>query len=62
MAEVWASGWSSDLTPSLGISICHGYGPKKTKKEREKGSKSLHPGVTFSLNKSDVKKKAVGDT
>ena len=26
----WAGGYSSDLTPSLGTSICHGCGPKKT--------------------------------
>ena len=36
VAVVWAGGYSSNLTPSLGNSICHGYGPKKTKKERER--------------------------
>ena len=30
MAVVYARGCSSDLTQSLGTSICHGYGPKKT--------------------------------
>ena len=29
---VWAGGYSSDSTPSLGTSIYHGCGPKKTKK------------------------------
>ena len=28
-----ASSYSSDLTPSLGTSICRGCGPKKTKKK-----------------------------
>ena len=32
VALAWASGYSSDLTPSLGTSICRGCGPKKTKK------------------------------
>ena len=31
VAMAWASSCSSDLTPSLGISICRGWGPKKTK-------------------------------
>ena len=35
VAVVKASGYSSDLTPSLGTSIYHGYGPKKTKKEKK---------------------------
>jgi len=29
-----ASSYSSDSTPSLGTSICSGYGPKKTNKKR----------------------------
>ena len=29
VAVAWASSCSSDSTPSLGISICHGCGPKK---------------------------------
>ena len=33
------SGYSSDLTPSLGTSICHGCGPKKKKKKKEKKKK-----------------------
>ena len=30
---------SSDWTPSLGTSICQGYGPKKKKEERKQESK-----------------------
>ena len=34
-ALVWASSCSSDLTPTLGISICYGCSPKnEDKKER----------------------------
>ena len=33
---VYAGGYGSDLTPGLGISICHVCGPKETKKERKK--------------------------
>ena len=32
MAQVLAGNYSSDSTPSLGTSICHGCGPKETKK------------------------------
>ena len=32
VAVVSASSYSSISTPSLGTSICHGYGPKKKKK------------------------------
>ena len=35
VAVVWASGYSSDSTPSL-ETICHGYGPKKTKDQKKK--------------------------
>ena len=31
-----SSGYSCDSTPSLGTSICRGYGPKKTKKKKKK--------------------------
>ena len=31
VAVVWAGSYSSDLTPSLGTSICHRCSPKKTK-------------------------------
>ena len=41
---------SSDLTPSLGTSICRGCGPKRTKdkkkKEKEK-EKEIVSGVSF---------------
>jgi len=33
MAVVKASGYSSDWTPSLETSICHGCSPKKKKKK-----------------------------
>ena len=33
MAVAQASGYSSDLTPSLGTSICQGCGPKKKEKK-----------------------------
>ena len=36
VAVAVASIYSSDLTPSLGTSICHEYGPKKTKKKKKK--------------------------
>ena len=36
MAEVYAGGYSSDWTSSLGISICHWCSPKKDKKTRKK--------------------------
>ena len=35
-AEVQAGSCSSDLTPSLGTSICHGCCPKKKKKKKKK--------------------------
>ena len=35
VAVVEAGSYTSDLTPSLGTSICHGC-PKKTKRERKK--------------------------
>ena len=31
VAVACAGGYSSDSTPSLGTSICHGYSPKKQK-------------------------------
>ena len=39
MAVAWAMGCSSDLTPSLGTSICLGFGPKKQKKKKKKKKK-----------------------
>ena len=35
MAVVQAGSYSSNSTPSLGTSMCHGYSPKKTKKKKE---------------------------
>ena len=35
VAVMKASSYSSDLTPGLGTSICHGSSPKKTKKEKK---------------------------
>ena len=32
----WAGGYSSDSIPNLGTSMCHGCGPKKTKKKKKK--------------------------
>ena len=34
IAVAVAGSYSSNLTPSLGISICHGCGPKKTKDKK----------------------------
>ena len=34
VAVAWGSSCSSDLTPSLGTSICHRYGPKKEKHKK----------------------------
>ena len=36
-----AGSYSSDLTPRLGTFICHGCGPKKTKKKKKKERKYL---------------------
>ena len=36
VAVAYASNYSSDSTPGLGTSICHGRGPKKQKKKKEK--------------------------
>ena len=35
VAVVQAGGYSSDLTPSLGTSICLGFGPREDKKKGE---------------------------
>ena len=35
-AVVYAGSCSSDLTLNLGTCICHGCGPKKTKKKKKK--------------------------
>ena len=36
VALVQAGGYSSDLTPRLGSSICRGYGPKEQKQKQKK--------------------------
>ena len=36
VAVAKAGGYSSDWTPSLGTSICHGSGPRKGKKTKKK--------------------------
>ena len=36
VAVALASGHSSDMTPSLGTSICHRCGPKKDKKRKKR--------------------------
>jgi len=40
VALVWAGGYSSNLTPSLGTSICRGSGPKNGKKQKERKRKN----------------------
>ena len=40
VAVAEAGSGNSDLTPSLGTSICHGYDPKK---QKEKGKKNRWP-------------------
>ena len=44
LAVASAGGYSSNSAPSLGTSICHGCGPKKThtKKDKEKRHHHLH--------------------
>ena len=49
VAVVWAGSYSSDLTPSLGTSICRECGPKKTKKKKKKG----HISLTLNQARSD---------
>ena len=39
VAVAYASGYSSDSTPSLGTSICHGCSPKKFKRQKKKERK-----------------------
>ena len=36
VAVVWVSSYCSNLTPSLGTSICHSFSPKKIKKKKKK--------------------------
>ena len=47
VAVVWAGSCRSDLTPSLGTSICYTYGPKQTnKKEFKKFQKVV---ITYAI-------------
>ena len=50
-----ASGYSSDLTPSLGTSICQGCGPKKQKKKKKKRIKE---GTSNQTDQADVGRKS----
>ena len=43
VAAAWAGGYSSDSTPSLGTSMCHRCGPKKTKRQKKKKKKIKTP-------------------
>ena len=38
-AVAQAGSYGSDSIPSLGISICHGCSPKKTKQKKKKGKR-----------------------
>ena len=49
MAVVQASSCSSHSTPSLGTSICYGYGPKK--KEQERKMKRKKKSMVFGLGR-----------
>ena len=40
VAVAEASSYNSNLTPSLGTSICHGSSPRKGKKDKKKKKKS----------------------
>ena len=42
VAVVEASSYSSGWTPSLGASIGHGCGPKKTKDKKKKKRERIH--------------------
>ena len=44
VAVVWARGYSSTSTPSLGTSMCHGCSLKKTKKKKKKKKKKKEEG------------------
>ena len=54
MAVAQASGYGSNLTPSLGTSIYHGCSPKKTKKKRER-KKKCDPLALKSLTDKQLK-------
>ena len=50
VAVVQAGSCNSDLTPSLGTSICSECGPKKTKNKTKQLSQMPHNGVSHSLH------------
>ena len=50
MALSWAGGCGSDWTPSLGISMCRGSGPRKSKKTGEKKKALSVPNTWQVLN------------
>ena len=52
---VQAGGYSSNSTPSLGISKCHGSGPKKTKTKKQKTKTNKQTKKTQNLLKQDTK-------
>ena len=56
MAVAQASGYGSNLTPSLETSIYHGCSPKKTKKKRERKKKKCDPLALKSLIDKQLKR------
>ena len=56
VAVVQAGNYSSDLTPSLGTSICLGCSPKKTKKKKKIACQSKKELIhVYFINKSIIK-------
>ena len=53
-------GYSSDWTPSLGTSICHGCSPKKTKNKQTK-HQMLESHIAETLNKGLSAKSLIKD-
>ena len=47
VAVAQAGSYTSSSTPSLGTSICHGYGPRKTKRKKR-------PEKVVTQSKTDV--------
>ena len=48
VAVVYAGGYSSDSTPSVGTSICHRYGPKKRQETQTNKQKTPAIALIFS--------------
>ena len=65
VAVEWAGSYSSDLTPSLVASICHGCGPKKLKAKNKTKQKQMntfkYTGGWIKLIKYRPKKSSTGD-